>query len=196
MRKSHRQKIKTGLGLLTLFIPLTSAAQIVGTVQENGLQQIIVPSSSSSFNQNGFNLPSQAFVSGQDVIKSTSGITCQSAIGHGGPKLDMGVIGSNDLFDRDSVSIYGRVSVPIGKRPKRVDCTQLYDLEISRLKMELQLLRAGMQPGLMAMTKQSLPYAQDLDAEPLEEPDWTPLQIPASPAPKAVTRTIDADQLD
>lgn len=110
---------------------------------------IILPSSSSSYNQNGFNLPTQPHVSGQDMIRGPSGITCQSAIGSNGPKLDMGMIGSNDIFNRETLSFYGRVSVPLGKKTKRVDCTKLYDLEISRLKMELQLMRAGAMPGML-----------------------------------------------
>ncbi len=144
MRKSLRSKI-TGI-MLFIFMPTVSAsAQLPGDINT----PIILPSTSSSFNQNGFNLPSQPSASGQDMVRGSGGITCQSAIASGGPKFDMGMISSNDIFDRESLSFYGRLSVPMGKRPKRIDCSKLYDLEISRLKMELQLLRAGAMPGML-----------------------------------------------
>lgn len=112
-----------------------------GTVGEPGT--IIVPSSSSSYNQQGFNLPTAPRSSGQDIVRGSGGISCQSAVGGNGPVFDMGIIGTNDIYSRDSTALYGRITVPLGKKPKRVDCTKLYDLEIQRLKMELQLMRAG-----------------------------------------------------
>jgi hypothetical protein len=142
MRKSICHKI-------TGFLILPAALSSIAHSQVNDLNTpIILPSSSSSYNQNGFNLPNQPNVSGQDMIRGPSGITCQSAIGTNGPKLDLGMIGSNDIFNRDTIAFYGRISVPLGKKTNRVDCTKLYDLEISRLKMELQLMRAGAIPGL------------------------------------------------
>jgi len=145
---------------------------------------IILPSSSSSYNQNGFNLPTQPHVSGQDMIRGPSGITCQSAIGSNGPKLDMGMIGSNDIFNRETLSFYGRVSVPLGKKTKRVDCTKLYDLEISRLKMELQLMRAGAMPGMMDQraARQVITQLPPAEAQPTEAASpRTPLVIGAKP---------------
>ena len=104
-------------------------------------QPIVVPNTSSSFNQQGFNLPTAPRANGQDIVRGAGGISCQSAIGSGGPSLDMGVIGTSDIFDRESAALYGRVTIPLGKRPKRVDCTRLYELEVSRLQMELEMMR-------------------------------------------------------
>ena len=105
---------------------------------------IIVPSQSSIYNQNSVNLPSPPMVHGQDTVRGVSGASCQSAVAGGGPYLDLGVIGSQDVFNRDTAAVYGRIVVPLGERPKRIDCTRLYDLEIARLKMELDLMRLGM----------------------------------------------------
>jgi hypothetical protein len=40
---------------------------------------------------------------------------------------------------------YARVIIPLGTTPKRLDCTALYDLEIQRLKQEVQMLKIGLQ---------------------------------------------------
>ncbi|WP_051279574.1 hypothetical protein [Hellea balneolensis] len=150
MRKSICYQI-AGTVILSALAVGSAQSQVnnLGSPINDLSSPIILPNSSSSYNQNGFNLPTQPHISGQDMIRGPSGITCQSAIGSNGPKLDMGMIGSNDIFDRETVSFYGRISVPLGKKTKRVDCTKLYDLEISRLKMELQLMRAGAMPGML-----------------------------------------------
>lgn len=104
---------------------------------------IIVPSQSSIYNQNAVTLPTPPIANGQDVVRGVSGASCQSAIASAGPYLDLGVIGSQDVFNRDTAALYGRIVIPIGERPKRLDCTKLYELEITRLKVELDLLRLG-----------------------------------------------------
>ena len=40
---------------------------------------------------------------------------------------------------------YARIIVPLGASPRRLDCARLYDLEIARLKAEIQLLKTGLQ---------------------------------------------------
>ncbi len=119
------------------------AAAQSNSPDQNGAIFVPQSSSSSSFNQQGFNLPSAPRATGQDIIRGSGGISCQSAIGGNGPTLDMGVIGTNDIYDRDSAALYGRVTIQLGKKSKRVDCNRLYDLEVERLKMELALMRAG-----------------------------------------------------
>lgn len=138
-----RKSLSTTLKLIILGGVAAYGAAGAQVIPDNANNPIILPSTSSSYNQNGFNLPSIPNATGQDIVRGSGGISCQSSVGSGGPNFDLGVIGSNDMFDRDSMSVYGRITVPLGKRPKRVDCTRLYDLEISRLQMELQLMRAG-----------------------------------------------------
>ena len=106
-------------------------------------QAILVPPQSSVFNQNTMSLPAAPMVSGQDVVRGADGTTCQSAVASGGPYLDVGVLQSQDFYARDSAALYGRVVIPIGRKARRVDCTRLYQLEIERMRMELELLRMG-----------------------------------------------------
>jgi hypothetical protein len=64
------------------------------------------------------------------------------------PILDVGVIQGSSLTYGSSVfdlSTYGRI-VPLGRQPKRLDCARLYELEVERLKMELKLLKMGLDP--------------------------------------------------
>ena len=36
---------------------------------------------------------------------------------------------------------YARLTIPLGQRPRRIDCTRLYELEIGRLRREIEMLR-------------------------------------------------------
>jgi hypothetical protein len=98
--------------------------------------------------QFGMNLPYAALPNGQDEIRTADGTSCRSAVGGDGSYLDSGVIGTPGGGDIDaSAAVYGRIVIPIGPKAKRLDCTKLYDLEIQRLKMELQLARMGLAAG-------------------------------------------------
>lgn len=95
--------------------------------------------------QFGMNLPYAALPNGQDEIRTADGTSCRSAVGGDGSYLDSGVIGTPGGGDVDAATaVYGRIVIPIGTKAKRLDCTKLYDLEIQRLKMELQLARMGL----------------------------------------------------
>ncbi len=94
--------------------------------------------------QFGVNLPQVSLPNGSDEIRTTDGATCRSAVGGDGAYMDVGIIGSPDSQDASaSAAAYGRIVVPLGYKAKRLDCTKLYDLEIRRLKMELELARMG-----------------------------------------------------
>ncbi|MCA0977710.1 hypothetical protein LCM19_04965 [Qipengyuania flava] len=72
-----------------------------------------------------------------------------------GAYLDMGVAGTaasplpdeTDILrfynsERDQRGIvYVRVTIPLGDRPDRIDCTRLYEMELARLREEIELLR-------------------------------------------------------
>lgn len=43
--------------------------------------------------------------------------------------------------DRDREGLlYARVTIPLGKRPQRLDCSRLYELEIARLRQQVEML--------------------------------------------------------
>jgi len=94
-------------------------------------------SQNNSFN---FNLPYAQQPGGNDEVRAADGTTCRSSLGNSGPKFDSGVIGGPDNND---VAIYGRLTIPLGESPGRINCQRLYDLEVRRLELELKLLEQG-----------------------------------------------------
>lgn len=95
--------------------------------------------------QFGLSLPYASVPNGQDEIRTADGTSCRSAVGGDGTYFDSGVIGTPGGGDVNATAaVYGRLVVPIGSKSKRLDCSKLYDLEIQRLKMELQLVRMGL----------------------------------------------------
>ncbi len=108
-------------------------------------QQVFADSNYYQNNQQfGVNLPQAALPSGSDEIRTTDGSTCRSAVGGDGAYLDVGVVGAPQNQDINATAAaYGRIVIPLGSKSKRIDCSRLYDLEIQRLKMELELARMG-----------------------------------------------------
>ena len=115
-------------------------------------------------NETGFNLPGVTLPQGQDEVHASDGTTCRSAVSGSGAFVDLGVIRGNEQSN-NGVATYGRVVIPIGRTPKRLDCSRLYELEVERLQMELRLLKMGIAPdgqtGSVAAT-----------ASPAKSPAW------------------------
>lgn len=100
---------------------------------------------------------------GEDSIESPSGTRCRQSINSNKGYLDVGVAGSarsevpnghvtpgalypSGVFvtinDRDREALaYARVTIPLGKQPRRLDCSRIYELEIERLREEIALLK-------------------------------------------------------
>jgi len=124
-------------------------------------------------NQNisGFSLPGVSLPSGSDEVRAADGTTCRSAVGGNGAYLDVGVIGNPELETAAaSFSAYGRIVVPLGKMPKRLDCTRLYDLEIQRMEMELKLAQMGLAQGISPVIESGVSTSE---ATAREEPAKT-----------------------
>lgn len=90
---------------------------------------------------------------GEDSIETAGGTRCRQSINSNGAYLDLGAAGSaagppqdpsrayiGDSRDREAMA-YVRLTVPLGQRPRRIDCSQIYQLEIQRLQREIELLR-------------------------------------------------------
>lgn len=105
---------------------------------------------STIINQNtvGFNLPGVTLPQGHDEVRAADGTTCRSAISGTGAYMDFGVIGNPEDGGNSSLSSYGRVVIPLGRKAKRLDCSRLYDLEVQRLEMELRLMQMGLNRGV------------------------------------------------
>ena len=108
----------------------------------------------ASANPNGVFLPAPPRgPGGEDSVETANGTKCRQSINSNGAYLDMGVSASaasplpedqtrSFIADRDREGlVYMRVTVPLGKKPKRIDCSKLYKLEIERLREELALLK-------------------------------------------------------
>lgn len=91
---------------------------------------------------------------GEDSIETSSGTRCRQSINSSTGYVDVGVAGSagsglptnSGVFisinerDREALA-YARITVPLGKTPKRLDCNRVYELEIQRLEQEIALLK-------------------------------------------------------
>lgn len=92
---------------------------------------------------------------GEDSIETASGTRCRQSMNSNGAYLDMGAAGSaasplpeddNALRfyspERDQRAlVYVRVTIPLGEKPTRLDCTRVYEMELARLREEIELLK-------------------------------------------------------
>lgn len=124
----------------------------------------------------GFSLPGVTLPQGSDEVRAADGTTCRSAVSGAGAYLDIGVIGNPNSSSGKEAAAYGRVVIPLGKKPGRLDCGRLYDLEIERLRMELRMMQMGL--GI-----QGQPAAGGTDGMPTAS--VMPDEQPAMPAPVA-----------
>jgi hypothetical protein len=121
--------------------------------------------SSAALAQQGMSLPpAPQGPGGEDTIESASGTRCRQSINSNKGYLDVGLAGSvrsgvpngqsgapggvfpTGLFitvnDRDREALaYARLTVPLGRQPRRIDCSRIYELEIERLREEVALLK-------------------------------------------------------
>lgn len=113
-----------------------------------GAGSALADSSFQNYSQFGLNLPQIAVPYGQDEVRAMDGTYCRSSVSNGGAYMDMGMMGNGGGDDMPGGgAVYGRVIVPLGKKPGRIDCTALYNLEIERLRLELQLTKMGISGG-------------------------------------------------
>ena len=66
----------------------------------------------------------------------------------------------------DLMAAYGRVVIPLGSRPKRLDCSKLYNLEVERLQIELDLMKMGVGPDAGMTTASTAQPASTTAAVP------------------------------
>lgn len=92
---------------------------------------------------------------GEDAIETADGARCRQSINSSGPYLDVGMAASSSNASRGNTygqAItethggqqalgYARITIPLGRRPSRIDCSRLYELEITRMKREIELLK-------------------------------------------------------
>ncbi len=116
-----------------------------------GVQNAFGQSADTYINQSisGFNLPGVQLPQGHDEVRAADGTTCRSAVSGSGAYMDVGIIGNPESSNTDaSYSAYTRVVIPLGKKPERINCARLYNLEVQRLEMELKLMQMGLTRGI------------------------------------------------
>lgn len=82
---------------------------------------------------------------------------CSQSINSSGGYLDLGLAGG-DLSTYNDNSGYGnnserpqsavgyaRIIIPLGEAPTRLNCARLYELEIQKLKAEIEMLKVGLE---------------------------------------------------
>lgn len=106
--------------------------------------------------------PAPSGPGGEDVVESASGARCRQSMNNNNGYLDVGVTAGtsrdNDRYafnyNGDNIQNgvqkqpssgqalgYARISIPLGHRPARIDCSRLYELEIARMQREIELLK-------------------------------------------------------
>lgn len=133
--------------------------------------------------QYGVSLPNASLPSGSDEVRAADGTSCRSAVGGDGAYIDTGIIGApSQGSTAASGAIYSRLVIPLGAKPRRLDCASLYELEIQRLKMELDLARMG-----LSGQTQSTPSA----GAGWQDDGWSNVGAAAAPAvaPKVIKPT-------
>ncbi len=143
-------------------------------------------------NQNisGFNLPGVTLSQGHDEVRAADGTTCRSAVGGSGAYMDVGVIGNpeQDYDGESSMSAYGRIVVPLGRLPSRIDCGRLYNLEVQRLELELKLAQMGLTRGISPVSDVETDGGAELtEAMPAEA-------APTKPGEKWSTKDVEVAQ--
>ena len=96
---------------------------------------------------------------GEDSITTAEGVRCSQSINSSGGYLDLGVAGGDlssaydndsgygidDGDSRQSAVGYSRIIIPLGEAPTRLNCARLYELEIQKLKAEIEMLKVGLE---------------------------------------------------
>jgi hypothetical protein len=82
------------------------------------------------------------------------GLDCSMAIGSS-TNVEFGVVGlvnrANSTITTDinqqprEIGVYGRITIPIGAPRERLDCNELYQLELRKKRMEVQRLERELQ---------------------------------------------------
>lgn len=119
---------------------------------------LLLAASSATAEYHGITLPSAPQgAGGEDSIETPGGTRCRQSLNSSGAYVDFGAAGiiskplenqsGGDAFrfyseSRDQTGmLYGRVTIPLGKKPTRIDCSRVYELEIERLQAEVAMLK-------------------------------------------------------
>jgi hypothetical protein len=103
------------------------------------------------------NIPQSSQTHAQDKIRAGN-VDCQNAIGSG-TNFEFGVVGiieqGDEMFkpqiqtyeDQEfrDVGVYARINIPIGGPKERINCNTLYQLELTKKRLEVEKLQREVQ---------------------------------------------------
>ena len=120
--------------------------------------------------QSGFYLPAPAPSPGQDEFRASDGTTCRTTM-DGTKRMEVGTFATAQRADnryslpsylpetgQGNVGAYGRFTWSLDASPSRMDCHELYQLEIEKKKLELEMLKQSIRSAEQKLeTVQSQP---------------------------------------
>ena len=127
---------------------LAAALTLAGAPPDRAKAQDTQVFNHSVSTHTGTSLPPFPLPNGHDEIRSSDGTACRTNVANSGAYLDFGMLGSQHRQSDEALGVYARVVVPLGERPRRLDCTAIYELEVERLRLELEMVRMGLRGGL------------------------------------------------
>jgi hypothetical protein len=118
---------------------------------------VLVLASAPAMAQQGFYLPAPVTSPGQDEFRASDGTTCRTTM-DGTKRLEVGTFasgnqtagGSNFIPGYGSspgqanVGVYGRFSMSLDGNRERMDCSQLFKLELEKKQLELDLMKQSL----------------------------------------------------
>lgn len=99
-------------------------------------------------------LPATVNNGARDRIVTPERFECENSLS-GKAQLEYGVAASNgdstSVYNTSNttgktVTVYGKIIIPIGGPKSRIDCNELYELEVKRRKLEIKLLEMQTNP--------------------------------------------------
>lgn len=112
--------------------------------------------SSAAYGQ-GLVLPPSVPTFGSDEFHASDGTSCKSSM-DGAKRVEAGAFGTGSSYDSrtvaqpyifpqepsQNVGAYVRFSVSLDARKKRMDCSRLYEIELQKKQLELEVLRQSL----------------------------------------------------
>lgn len=118
---------------------------------------------------NNLSIPqSTGIVQGTDSVRSSDGVNCSISVAPRDKWMEIGVLGQgyngqgvenqypslytgsgqivyppSNPYQRQGVGIYAKLVINLDKERPRLDCNELYRVELERLKLELEQLKLG-----------------------------------------------------
>lgn len=126
------------MNLVYFFKKLTKYTQLTG-----GILALSITTSFAENSALSLSLPNPPMNYQSDSF-STGNMRCSNAVG-GGINLEYGVTGVLSGLDTNSkgrdIGVYARIVIPLDKPKARINCDDLYQIELAQRRLEIQKLR-------------------------------------------------------